>query len=146
MRSRGKADRLHDARIGAAAADVAIHQARDVLLGRVRVGLQQADRGHHHPGRAVAALEGFGVEERLLHGMQAVARRASPSIVVIAFAPTAADARDARARAGAVEQHRAGAALPFAAAVAAAGQAEVVAEDRQQAVARLGVNLAVPCH
>ena len=60
-----------------------------------------------------------------------------------ALVPTLRDAGDAGARAGAVEQHGAGAALPFAAAEAAAGQAEVVAQDRQQAVARLGINLAI---
>src|SRR4029079_11305298 len=57
--------------------------------------------------------------------------------------PDAPDPRDAGAGAGAVEQPRAGTALPFAAAVAASGQAEIVAEDGEEAVARLGVNLAI---
>jgi IS5 family transposase len=59
------------------------------------------------------------------------------------FLADARDPRHARARAHAVEQHRARAALPFAAAIAAAGQAEVVAQDRQEVVARLGVNLPI---
>ena len=98
------------------------------------------------PGRAVAALEGLDVEERLLHRMQAIAPVAIDAERLDRrdrLRADAADARDARARARAVEQHRAGAALPFAAAEAAAGQAEVVAEDGQEAVAGLGVNLAV---
>ena len=96
------------------------------------------------PERAVAALERFDLEERLLHGMQADRRFARGAFDRRdRLRADAADARDARARACAVEQHGAGAALPFAAAEAAAGQAEIVAEDRQQAVARLGVNLAV---
>ena len=37
------------------------------------MGAKQPDRGHDHPGRAVAALEGFGLEERLLHRVQSLA-------------------------------------------------------------------------
>ena len=37
--------------------------------------LQQADRGHDHAGRAVAALERFGLEKRLLHRVEPVAIR-----------------------------------------------------------------------
>src|SRR6185503_2517289 len=139
---RRHAHRLDNARVGAAAADVAIHQPRDVGLGGIRVGLEQADGRHHHARRAVAALEGLGVEERLLHRVQplAVGQRFDRRDRLL---PDAPDPRDAGAGPGAIEQHRARAALPFAAAVAAAGQAEIVAEDGEEAVARLGVNLAI---
>src|SRR6185436_6834576 len=101
--------------------------------------------------RAVAALEGLGVEERLLHRVQLGVgrvfgpgkRRRKALDRRDGLLPDAPDPRDAGAGAGAVEQHRAGAALPFAAAVAAAGEAEIVAEDGEEAVARLGVNLAI---
>ena len=65
-----------DARVGAAAADVAVHDAGDVRLGRSRSRAQQAHRRHHHARRAVAALKRFGIEERLLDRMQLLAARA----------------------------------------------------------------------
>ena len=65
-------------------------------------------------------------------------------MVVIGLPATAASRVDARARRLAVDEHRARAALPFAAAVLAAGQVEVVAQDREQAVARLAVDLVRP--
>ena len=57
----------------AAAADVAIHYALDVLVGRVGMVTQQADRRHHHARRPVAALERLGLEKRLLHRMKSLA-------------------------------------------------------------------------
>src|SRR6185436_10971636 len=101
--------------------------------------------------RAVAALEGLGVEERLLHRVQLGVgrvfgpgeRRRKALDRRDRLLPDAPDPRDAGAGPGAIEQHRAGTALPFAAAIAAAGQAEIVAEDGEEAVARLGVNLAI---
>src|SRR5262249_1676984 len=88
------------------------------------------------------ALKRLVVEERLLHGMQSIAagqrfnRRDR-------LGPDAGDLGDARSRTGAVEEDGAGATLPFAAPEAAAGQAEVVAENGEEAVARLGVDLTV---
>ena len=35
---------------------------------------KQADRGHDHARRAIAALECLGIQERLLHRVQALAR------------------------------------------------------------------------
>ena len=64
---------LHDPRIGAAPADVAVHDARDVLFGGIAGGAKQGDRGHDHAGRAVAALERFGLEEGFLDRMQPLA-------------------------------------------------------------------------
>src|SRR6185295_2570881 len=51
------------------------------------------------------------------------------------------DAGDAGARGLAVDEHRAGPAVPFATAELAPGQAELVAQHGQQAVARLALNL-----
>ena len=68
-------DGRHDARIGAATTDVAIEKLRDVVVRRLRMFAQEADRRHHHAGRAVAALKRLGVEKRLLHRMQAIAVR-----------------------------------------------------------------------
>ena len=83
------------------------------------------------PGRAVAALERLGLEERLLD-------RVEPAVLLEALdrddllARGLGDRRLAGRRRLAVEQHRAGAALPLAAAVLGAGQVEAVAQDREE--------------
>jgi hypothetical protein len=59
------------------------------------------------------------------------------------FGADAADAGHARAGGGSIEQDGTRTALAFTTTVPAAGQAEVVPEDGQEAVAGLGVNLSV---
>ena len=129
-----------DARIGAAPADVAIHEARDVLIGGIRVSAQQADRGHDHAGRAVAALERFGFEERFLHRVQ-------PLAVGDGF-----DGRDRLPRSSAPtrvhERRRPGCRARTVQAPQCPSpqpnlprQLEVVAQDRQQAVVGLPLDL-----
>jgi hypothetical protein len=109
---------------------VTIHTTDDVGLGGVRVVLEQADGAEDHTGRAPPALHGVGLEKRLLHGMQ------------FAFGGQAFDGDDALARhrahfgdatlgGRAIDEHGAGGALSFAAAVLGAGEVEIVAEDAQ---------------
>ena len=43
--------------VARAAADVALDRAPDLLVGRLRVVLEQVLRAHQHPRRAVAALQ-----------------------------------------------------------------------------------------
>ena len=74
---RSAADHLLDGRddvgIGAAAADIAAHQLADLVGGRApalrRSGRPRADLA----GRAVAALEGVVLDERLLHRVELAA-------------------------------------------------------------------------
>ena len=63
-------DRLDDVVIARAAAQVAFEADPDLLLGRVRVLVEQADRRHHHARGAVAALQAVVLHEGLLHRMQ----------------------------------------------------------------------------
>ena len=129
--SRGGLDGRDDPRVRAAAADVARERADDVLGARLRVRLQERDAGDDHPGRAVAALEGLGLEKRVLHRME-------PAVLGEAFdrhdllARRLGDRRLAGGRRLAVEQDHAGAALPLAAAVLRAGQVQAVAEDPEE--------------
>ena len=58
-------------------------------------------------------------------------------MVVIGLPATAAKSRHARACRLVVDEHRAGAAVPFAAAELAAGKAEFITKDGQEVVARL---------
>src|SRR5262245_16552013 len=71
---RRREHRLHDVVVAGAAAEVALQADADVRLGGVRVLLEQADRGHHHPRRAVAALQPVVLLEGLLHRMQLAVR------------------------------------------------------------------------
>ena len=71
-------DRRDDVGIGAAAADVAAHQFAD-LVGGLRLAFGDQARGRADLARrAVAALEGVVVDERLLQRVQR--RRPSPAL------------------------------------------------------------------
>ena len=55
-----------DLRVRAAAADVTVHGADDLVVRRVRHRLEQCGGGHDHAGGAVAALHRGLFDERLL--------------------------------------------------------------------------------
>ena len=93
--------------------------------------VEQADGGHDHARRAVAALEGLLVEERLLDRVER-ALGGQPLDGLDRLPGDAADRGDAGAGGLAVDQHGAGPARAFAAADLAAGQAEVVAQHAEQ--------------
>src|SRR5215210_3491299 len=70
-------DGLHDVLVACAAAQVPFQAIPYLLLRRVGILSQQADGGHDHAWRAVAALETVRLVESLLHRMpQAVLRDA----------------------------------------------------------------------
>src|SRR5262249_25650852 len=58
---------LDDVDVAGAPAKVAFEPLPDLLFGRIRVLAQQADGGHDHPRRAVAALQRMLLVKRLLH-------------------------------------------------------------------------------
>src|SRR5580692_752640 len=70
----GALDGAEDARIGAAAADVAVHVADDVVAARILVGREQCRGLHDLAGLAVTALRHLQVEPGLLQRMVAVGR------------------------------------------------------------------------
>ena len=75
--SRARAlDGAHDARIGAAAADVAVHVGDDLLARRLLVLRQQLGRLHDLAGLAVAALRHLLGDPGLLQRMAAGRRQA----------------------------------------------------------------------
>src|SRR6266511_333014 len=103
----------------------------DLRLARARIGVQQVLGHHQHPRRAVAALEGMIVAERLLERMQ-------PSVVGEALdrLDRGAVRLDGQHHAAldrlAVVEDRAGATVAGVAADVRAGQLEVVAEEVDQ--------------
>src|SRR5215470_185152 len=66
-------DSLDDVDVAGAAAEVARDRLADLLLARVLVPLEQRDARHHHPRRAVAALQAVLLGEALLDGVQLTA-------------------------------------------------------------------------
>src|SRR5260370_8084349 len=62
---------IDDAGMRAAAADVALQKLRDVGGGGTGIALQEADAADDHAGSAISALERAGIDEGLLHRMQA---------------------------------------------------------------------------
>src|SRR3954452_16870107 len=63
---RRPADGRDDVLVARAAADAAGDRGADLLLGGVRVGVQQRPRGHDHPRGAEAALQRVLLVEALL--------------------------------------------------------------------------------
>src|SRR6267142_567386 len=126
-------DGFDDVRIARAAAEVAADCLSDVRLAGLLVARQQRAAGHHHPRRAVPALQPVLVPERFLDGVE---------LAVLLQALHGADLRavrldrEHRARLHRldVEQHGAGAAVRGVAADVRPGQAQVLAQevDEQQ--------------
>ncbi len=133
----GSAQRTDDARVRAAAAEIAVEARHDLGLRRVRVPLEQGDAAQDHAGGAVAALEGADLQERLLDRMQKAVGR-DPFDRRDAPARRGACRNDTRPHGLAVEQDGAHAADPFAAPVLGAHETGVLAEKREQARAAVG--------
>ena len=104
------ADRADDVLVAGAAADRAGDRGADLLLGRVRVLVEQRARGHQHPRRAEAALQRVQLVEALLDRVELAVdleRLDGADLVPLAHH------RERRARLDrlAVHQHDAGAAV-----------------------------------
>jgi hypothetical protein len=119
---------VNDARLRAAATDVALQELSDFVRTGIRIISQQADAAHDHAGRAVGTLERAGIDERLLHGMQTAVPFQSLNRGDW-LSNCEADGNLARASRLATNQNGAGAALPFSAAIFAAGETKLVAQD-----------------
>jgi hypothetical protein len=63
-------DRIDDARVRPAAAHIALQELNDVRLTWIWIRLQQAHAAHDHSRSAVRALKGARIEKRLLDRMQ----------------------------------------------------------------------------
>ncbi len=119
--------RVHNARMGAAAAEIVLQRVPDCGLVRIRGRRQQRHRRHDHTGGAIATLEGTGFEKGGLHRVQP---------------PGAGQAFDGGDRFPgqiggehaaclnwvAVDEHGAGATFAVAAAVLRSGQRQLLAQ------------------
>jgi hypothetical protein len=111
---------------------------RDLIVGRLRMLVQQLGRHHDEAGGAVAALERARLDERLLH-------RTEPIRGIEAFDGRHLGAVDEQGEietAGhraAVHQHGAAAAQTLAAGLARAGEPELRLQQLDQVVVRLDI-------
>lgn len=127
----GLLHRLDDAWIGTTAADVAIHAGPDLRLAGTGQLVKQGGGAHDHAAGAIGTLECADIEECLLYGRKL-------SILLKAFdgcdllANGICNQRLTGVDGLPVQQHRACAALSFAAAVLGAGEVETIAQDGEK--------------
>jgi hypothetical protein len=141
MYPRGLRGFLHcfnDARMGATSADVSLQGLFDFRGCGIRVLPEKRDAAHNHAGRAVGALEGLGVKESSLDGME-TARLFESFDGGDGLSGGGGNGSYAGAASGAVEQNCASTALTFAAAIFGSGKAQSVAKNGQEG--RIGIGL-----
>ena len=133
-------DGADDAREHATAAHIPLHHAGNLFVGWILMGPEQPDDRHHHAGCAVTALKCLGLEHGLLDWVQLVSGR-NTFDSRDRFAGEAPDLRNTGSNCLILDEHGACATMTFAAAVLAAGQAEIIAKDREQTVVRIALDL-----
>jgi hypothetical protein len=124
--------RLEDARIAGAAADVAREAFADLSVRRIRVSVEEFQRGHDHARSADAALGGSVSDEGLLD----VVESGSFGDAFDGLNAGALDLQDrdeTTVHEPSVEHDGTGAALPFPAAFLGSGEAQVLAENIEKA-------------
>lgn len=120
-----------DTKVGAAPANIAAHRIVDVLVRRLGVGFEQANRRHDLSGLAVAALGHAQLDPGALH-------RTAYGVCFLVLncryllALQRRDGRDARACGLAVNMNRAGTAQSHAAAKLGAGHTQLIAQHPKQ--------------
>src|SRR6266566_5159673 len=132
---RGQLDRLIDLDVAGAAAEVAGQRVFDFGACRLGIAGEQRLGGEQESGRAVAALRGAQVGERLLQGMQlaALRHRFDGSHRVAGARETQHQARQDRRS---IQQHGARTALAQLAAVLRSGESQVLAQYLEQRLMR----------
>src|SRR6266850_137027 len=127
----GQLDRIEDLRVTGAAAEVAGERFADPLARRRGIVGEQRLRGEEDSRRAVAALGGAQLGERLLQRVQPGAVGHALDGRDLALLEVGRQ-RDARQHRRAVDEHGAGAALPELAAVLGADEIEVLAQHFEE--------------
>jgi hypothetical protein len=125
-----------DARIHAAAADIALHGSPHVRVGSVRATIEQRCAGEDHSRSAVAALKGRLVQECTLQRVEPVSG-GEPLDRRDIVADRIGQGGDACADDLAFEKHRADAAHALGAAELCAGEVQLLAEDVEERSLRL---------
>ena len=128
---RSHLDRRNNFVVRSTAADIALERLLDLWLGRRGILSKQGHTGQDHSRCAVTALHGIALNKRFLHRMETVAVRETFNCCDL-LACRAARWSDARAVWNAVDQNRAGSALPLTAAVLGAGKVQLIPQNEKQ--------------
>src|SRR4051812_34383149 len=132
------ADRRDDVLVARATADLTGDRDTDLLVGRVRIGVEQRAGGEHHARRAEAALQAVLLHEALLHRIEhAALLHALDGAHLVPVGHRGE--HGARLHRLAVEEDDAGAAVGRVAAPVRAGQLELVAQHVHEQHPRLDV-------
>ncbi len=124
-------DRVDDPGVARAAAEVAAERGLDVVVGGIRVAIDERLGRHHHARCAVAALDGALGDERLLQRVHG-AVRCQPLDGRYLAAVGGDRQHQTRLHRLAVEEDRAGAAVAEVAAPLGTGEPEVVAQQLEK--------------
>src|SRR5579872_856590 len=125
-----------DPAVRATPAHIAFHVADNLLFAGIWRARKQCSRRNNHARRAIGALECFDIEKSLLYRMQAVSA-AQPFDGDDFFPGGRGNRQQAGTLGRSVNQYGTSTALPFAATVLGASQAQVVAQNIQQRLPRL---------
>ena len=134
--SRYSADGFDDAGMSSAATDIPAHPFPDFGSAAGMAFTEERNSGKNLPWRAITALEGIGIDEGLLHGMQPVVfRQTFDGGYCLAFG----HGRQPQARldASPVGQHCAGAAGALITAFLGAGKAQLFSQSVKQGDPRI---------
>src|ERR1700683_1620797 len=129
--ARGALDRVADADVGAAAADVARHGGVDIDVGWIAIGGKQRRSRHDLSGLAITALDDFDVEPGFLY-FRACFSGPNAFYGGDSTIPDRADGKQTGPQLFTGEVNRASAALRDAAAEFCAGQAQYVTQHPKQ--------------
>ena len=119
-----------DARVSAAAADVAAHGFVNVFVGGLRIFFEEHGGAHDLTGLAVAALRNIDFNPGTLEGMGKIGREAFDGRNVFAF--DSGEWSDTRADGFAFEMDGAGAAKRHAASEFGSSETERIANDPEK--------------
>ena len=125
--------------MAAAAADQSFKGAAHLLVGGIRILVEQGFCGEDPSIQAVTALEGLFGDEGFLHGV-GIAFGAKPFESDNLFSRDGGYGEHTRAQRAIIDQDRAGAALPQTAAEARIIQGQIVAQDVQQRAIGLDIH------
>ena len=112
----------------AATAKIGPHVIADFIVCRIRLGVQQCLRAHHHSGNAIATLRGFLVDKRLLQFVR-LAILEQPFERRDLAVTHCGDWQDAREGWAPVDMNGASTALPQAAAESRTVQSDIVPQN-----------------
>src|SRR2546428_8138183 len=131
-------DRLENLHVPRTTTEISRETVANVCLARLRMFLEQTNGGHHHSRRADAALCSAAFDESLLYRMQLISSRDSFDRLNLC-AVNLRDRHQTAINNLTINHHRASATFTFAATFFRSGQLQLLAQNIEQSLHRIGV-------